>query len=363
MAAIRGAGLTTTLGALTTNEESLPAGQARLLPAGELLVGIGLYSTVEVWDPVLSNWRILPRATDGWTYVDSDGVNWRIANRSGCAVGACITNHGSAYTSVPTITPSAGGSKWTAVIGGMINTTPTITTAGAGYTYPPHLIVDAPPAPGVQCTMICTLSAGAVNAVTVVNQGGGYTSIPKVTVVPDPRDTLANITTAAVITAALTGAGQIAGVLCTDFGTPVTAVPTYTIAGGGGTGLAMTAIMSFSATGYTIGNGGAFAAGTFLTSSGGGLTTATTPANTNPAIEKGIIIPRPVKLVPALSGNAIVASASTAPLSVEDWGYGFHLIPNCVPVDGLGLATTVAQTTAYTVGGQTDTVWIQPVRG
>jgi hypothetical protein len=363
MAAIRGAGLLPTLGALRNNSDSLAAGQARILPAGELMVGIGLYSTVEFFDPVLNNWRILPRATDGWTYVDSDGVNWRIANRSGCAVGAIVTNHGSAYTSVPTITPTAGGSKWTAIIGGMLNTAPTITTAGAGYTYPPRLVVDAPPSPGIQATMTCTLSAGVVNAVTVVNQGGGYTSVPNVTVVPDPRDTLANITTPAVITAALTGAGTIAGVLCTDFGTPVTAVPTFTITGGGGTSLAITATMSFSATGYTVASGGTgYGAGTFITSSGGMVDTSVTAANVNPAIEKNIIIPRPVKLVPALSGAVIVASATTAPLTVEDWGYGFQLIPAAVPVPGTGLATAVA-TPTFTVGGQTDTIFVQPVRG
>lgn len=363
MAAIRGSGLTLSLGAVRTNEKSLSAGQSIILPAGELLIGIGLYSTIEVWDPVLSNWRILPRATSGHAYVDSDGVNFRLSNRSGCAAGAVVTNHGSAYTSSPTITASAGGSAWRAVIGGMLNTSPTITTAGAGYTYPPHLVVDAPPAPGIQATLTCTISAGVVNAVTVVNQGGGYTSAPTVTVVPDPRDTLANITTPAVITAAITGAGQVAGVLCTDYGTPVTAVPTFTISGGGGTSLAMTAVMSFSATGYTLTGGGTgMGTGTLIISGSGMIDTSVTPANTNPAIEKGIIIPRAAKLTPALSGAAIVASATTAPLTVEDWGYGFQLIPNAVTIPGTGLATAVTNTLAFTVGGQTDTVWIQPLR-
>jgi hypothetical protein len=341
--------------------ESFPAGQARLLPAGQLLVNIGLYSTIEVWDPVLANWRILPRATDGWTFVDSDGTNWRIANRSGCAVGAIVTTAGSAYTSSPTITPTAGGSKWTAIIGGRVNTSPTITTAGAGYTYPPHLIVSAPPSPGIQATMTCTISAGAVNAVTVTNQGGGYTTAPTVTVVPDPRDTLSGITTNAVITTALTGAGTVSGVLCTDIGNPVTAVPTFTITGGGGSSLAITAVMAFATTGYTVSNGGSFHTGTFITSSAEQLDTSVVAANTNPAIEKGIILPRPAKIVPALSGNAIVASASTAPLSVADWGYGFQLIPVAVPIDGTGLATTAVTTLAFTVGGQTDTIAIQPL--
>jgi len=361
MANMRGSGLLLSLGSLATNLESFPAGQARILPAGQLLVNVGLYSTIEVWDPVLANWRILPRATDGWAFVDSDGTNWRIANRSGCAVGAIVTTAGTAYTSSPTITPSAGGSKWTAIIGGRVATSPTITTAGAGYTYPPHLIVSAPPSPGIQATMTCTLSAGAVNAVTVTNQGGGYTTAPTVTVVPDPRDTLANITSNAVITAALTGAGTISGVLCTDFGTPVTAVPTFTISGGGGSSLAITALMSFSATGYTVSNGGSFHTGTIIISGSGMVDTSVTPANTNPAIEKGIIIPRAAKLTPALSGNAIVASASTAPLTVEDWGYGFQLIPAAIPIDGTGLATTAVTTLAFTVGGQTDTIVIQPL--
>ena len=120
-------------------------------------------------------------------------------------------------------------------------------------------------------------------------------------------------------------------------------------------------LMCFAGTGYTVGSGGTgFGTGTLIIS-GAGTPTAT-PADTNPSTQAGIIIPRQAKLTPALSGGAIVASGTTAPLSVEDWGWGFTLVPNAVPIPGTGLATAVA-TPAFTVGAQTDTFFLQPARG
>ena len=61
-------------------------------------------------------------------FVDSDGQNYRLANLTGCPVGALMTNVGSGYTSAPTVAASAGSSAWTAVVGGAINSTVTVTT-------------------------------------------------------------------------------------------------------------------------------------------------------------------------------------------------------------------------------------------
>lgn len=370
MPAIRGSGLPTTLGKLVTNWETLAAGQTRVLPAGLLAVHLGQYSFIQIYDPVSQLWKFAQRPTNEVAYVASDGVNFRVANLSGCPVGAVVTTAGSGYTTAPTVTASAGGSLWTAIIGGLVNTSQTVASAGSGYTIPPRLVISAPPPGGIPATGHTTLSSGTVNAIVIDNQGAGYTSAPTAYFITDPNDTGTAVVPAgtAVVgqtgvgtqTLALTGAGTISAVVCTNPGLPQTTVPTLTFSSGSG---AATVIMNFAATGYTVSSGGSFHAGTFITSSGGMLDTSVTAANTNPAIEKGIIRPRPVKLVPALSSNAIVASGTTPPLTVEDWGIGFQLAPVAVPVDGTGLATTVVTTLAFTVGGQTDSIWVQPLVG
>lgn len=371
---LRGSGLPTTLGRLVTNLEALGAGSTRLLPAGQQAINIGQYSVIQIWDPVLNNWRNVPRqAGDSWVYLMCDGVNQRIANLSGCPVGAVITTAGTGYTSAPTVVASAGSSIWVAIVGGLLNTSQTVASGGSGYTIPPRLVIAAPPSPGVQATGHVTLSGGVVNAIVIDNQGAGYVSAPTCYFVTDPNDTGTAIVVAGTAqqgssttgtqTLVTTGSGTLAAILCTNPGLPQTSVPTLTISGGGGASGAATVLMAFSATGYTVSDGGSFHAGTFITSSGGISPTSVAATHTNPAIEKGIITPRPVKLVPALSTGAIVASGSTAPLSVEDWGFGFQLIPAAVPIDGTGLGTTVVTTLAFTVGGQTDTIWVQPLNG
>ena len=84
-------------------------------------------------------------------YIVADGTNWRLINRTGCPTAAVITNVGSGYTSAPTVTASAGGSLWKAIVGGAINTTVTVTTAGT-YNYVPTIVFSAPPAGGINAT-------------------------------------------------------------------------------------------------------------------------------------------------------------------------------------------------------------------
>jgi hypothetical protein len=372
MAAIRGAGLPTTLGKLVANLESLGAGETRLLPAGYMAVNLGQYSYLQIWDPVLNYWRTCPRPWNGYIAVDCDGNNERLINLSGCPVGAIVTNAGSGYTSAPTVTISGQISTWTAIVGGLVNTVQSVVSGGSGYTIPPRLTIAAPPSGGVPATGHCTISSGAVNAIVIDNQGAGYLSAPTCYLTTDPNDLGTAIVSAGAAfsagvgtqTLAITGAGTIAAVVNTNPGLPLTSVPTLVFAGGGGSSAAATPVMNFACTGYTVSAGGTgFNAGTLLISGGGVINPAVTvPTHTNPAIEQGIVLPRQAKLTPALSGGAIVASATTAPLNVEDWGSGFQLIPNAVPIDGHGLATGAA-TVAFTVGGQTDTVWVQPLIG
>lgn len=336
---------------------SLAAGQSMLVPRGQYMIAFGKYTFLQVKDPVTGYWRLIQRDPNLTQLVTSDGFNYRLINLTGCAVGAIITNGGTGYTSAPTITPSAGSSTWLAVVGGSINTTVTITTAGSGYTFAPTLKFSAPPAGGVQATAVATLTAGAISAVTVINQGAGYTSAPTIEVIPDPRDTTG---TGAVLTvnSTLANSGVVSAIINTDPGTALTSVPTLAFSGGGGASAAATAIMAFTATGFTVGAGGAAygnAQPFSIITSGG--TVAGTSAVTNPAFDKQLFTPRAA----FISGTSTAGGAITATGAVVDDPGLFQSVPNAhVIAGGTGLATTVGQAT-ITVGGVSGTAFLYPI--
>jgi hypothetical protein len=386
MPVIRGQGLPLTLGKNPTNTFTLAAGASKIVPAGPAFVHLGQYSFLQYFEPVInpvtgSNaavqgfWKEVPAPRNSFVFVESDGANYRVSNISGCAVGALVTNAGSGYTSAPTVTPSAGGAQFQAIVGGLVNTAQTVPpNAGSGYTIPPQMVISGISSSGyaVQARAHCTLSGGAVNAIIVDNQGAGYTAPVLATFITDPNDTGTAINPAGAtiqntpnsMLLAITGAGTIAAVVCVNPGLPQTAVPTLAFAGGGGTAAAATALMNFSITGYTVTGGGTgIPAGTALVSTGGNINTASVvPVHTQPDVEQGILLPRQAKVVPALSGGVIVASGTTAPLNVEDWGIGFTAVPAFAVLSGSGTTTTGA-TIVATVGGQTDIIYIQPVTG
>jgi hypothetical protein len=375
---------------LTSNEQQLQAGQAFLIPAGGWQIACGPYSAIQFLDPISLLWKSL-RAAHGNNQVkiNSDGGNFRIINASGCAAGAVVTAVGSGYTNgfgTVGVTSSAGGSLWKSIVGGLINTSPTTPSpAGANLTYPPLVFVQPPPTGGIQCTAHATISAGAVNAIVVDNQGGGYTTAPLAFYVADPRDpnnpvffpstttplTLPGVAipTGAYINGlpatqsaafALTGTGTLAGVVCTDPGNPQTAVPTLTVASGAGTA---TALMNFAASGalFTVVGGGTGYgnAQPFDVRTITGISTATT-VNTNPAIEKGITQVRPALISGTSSaGGAVTATGAVA----QDNGIGFQLVPLAVVdsgITGAAAPPTVVAAVTTVVGGVTDWFWIMP---
>lgn len=335
---------------------SLAAGQVEMVPPGQWHLQLGSYSFLQVKDPITGVFRTIGTLQQGIEAVLSDGQNFRIANLSGCTVGAFITNVGSGYTSVPTVTASAGGSTWRAIVGGAINTTVTITTAGSGYTYPPVLLIDPPPAGGVQATAICTISAGAVNAVTVINQGAGYASAPIITVLPDARDTGTSIVSAVLtVNATLTGAATVTAIVCTDHGTPLTAVPTFTIAGGGGASAAATAVMCFTATAFAVTNAGAgYTSAPYVILTGGGVVAGTAGAVVNPELGPSLFTPRQAVL------NGVAATTlGVGSQTISDGGI-FQAVPTGFVLNsGTAVQTTNAAVT-ITVGGVSDTSYIYP---
>lgn len=353
-----GPGIPLTTKPLVGNEGSLslPAGQTFLVPPGQYYIDPGPYNQVQFLCPVTGLWRgVTGVGTEKMTFVNSDGVNVRVANLTGCAIGAFVTNVGSGYTSAPTVTASAGGSLWRAIVGGAVSTTVTVNAGGSGYLYPPQIIFDAPPPGGIPATATATLTGGAISGITVVNQGAGYRSVPNITIVPDARDLTGS---GARLTATLTGAGTITAVVCTDHGTPVTAVPTLAFAGGGGASAAATAVMCFAVTGFTVTSGGTGygASQPFAVKALGGITAGTAGAVVNPAIGPGRLSVREATIVGTSSaGGAIVNTG----LTIADAGL-FSAIPLLfVLVGGNGLPTVTATLTA-TVGGIPTLTVIQP---
>ena len=328
---------------------TLAAGEVSLIPAGQWMVSLGGYTFVQVKDPVLGNWRTV-ETWPGVSYVSSDGANYRLANLTGCAVGAVITNVGSGYTSAPTVTASAGGSTWTAIVGGAVSGTVTITNGGTLYDFPPQILIAPPPVGGVQASAVATLTSGVITAVTVTNQGAGYTAAPAITVLRDPRDARGS---GAILASALTGSGTVTAIVRDAHGTPLTSVPTLSITGGGGASAAATVVMCFTSTGLTVGAGGAAYgnAQPFLVQTGGGVVTATPGATVNPSIGAGMFIPRQARFL----GTSTAGGAVTATGLVTSDGGLFQSVPlGFVTAGGTALATTVAQVT-MTVGGVTDT--------
>lgn len=340
------------------NFRSLAAGTVDVLPPGQFYVTPGPYTFIQTLDPISGLWRTLQTFGNSNVFVSSDGANVRAANLTGCAVGALVTNVGSGYTSAPVVAASAGGSAWTAIVGGAINSTVTITTAGVGYTNAPRLIISAPPPGGVQASAIAAVSAGAISSVTVINQGAGYTTAPTIQVSADPRDT---ITTTAVLTvnATLAGAATVTAVVCTNPGQPQTAVPTLAFSGGGGASAAATVVMCFAATGFTVGTAGAVYgnAQPFGIITTGGIVGGAVGANINPQLDKNIFTPRQANI----SGTSTAGGAVTATGAVINDAGLFQAVPTgLVIASGTGALPTTTAIVTITVGGITDQFYMQP---
>lgn len=346
------------------DEIEMQAGATFTLPAGTFFVTsmTGL-TLIQTYDPITNTWRPIGAIPSSGRLIISEGNNVRLANQSGCAVGAFVTTKGSGYTTPPTVVPSAGGSKWASIIGGVL-TSVAVTNGGSGYVYPPLVLFDAPAGvanpgvvtpngqaaqPGFMATGYATLTAGAVSAVTLTDQGAGYTNTPNVFLINDPRDSTGNGATAVP---AVGGSGQLSGVVCIDHGNPVTSLPTLTISGGGGSSGAATVVADFSVTGLTVSGGGTG----FPASSTAVIEPIQTPltgaAWTNPTMETALVMQRNARLsVPTTSGNALTATGAT--------GFGGSYM-SAVTAFGILTSTLItgSPTITFTVGGVNDTVII-----
>lgn len=349
-----GPGVNPSLGGLPSNVVTLAAGQTWILyPAGWYQLKLGKYTVLQEYDPITTTWRSVggTQTQANLQYVQSDGINYRIANLTGCAVGAVVTTAGSSITAPPTVTPSAGGSTWRAVVGGAVNTTVTVSNGGTGYTYPPQVFFSVPGSPGVQATGHATLSAGAVATVVVDNQGAGYTTPPSVTFVNDPREgqNAATIGINAAAVATLTGAGTITALLCLDPGTPLTAVPTFTWSP---SGPAATAVMCWTITAYVVSAttaGSGYAAPVIISAY---ATPLGSSVLTNPTIQNALVKGRNAFIVGAISGSGISATGQT----ILDGGIYDQVPTVYIASAGIqGASAVQAVFLSPTMGGATDT--------
>jgi len=351
---------------------TLQTGGAFTIPSGQYQVTTGPYTFLQVFDPIAQIWRPHSTPTQADTYVvSSDGNNYRLANLTGTVVGAVITAGGTGYTNgiyppsaqlgtaaAPSVTFAAGGgsalARGTLVVGGAIPTGAgnfTI-TGGSNYTFPPIVQISPPPAGGVPATATATISGGAVTAITITNQGAGYTAAPTITLVTNPLDTTG--AGAAVVTSAtfaLDNSGRVTAITILNNGAGMTSVPAISFSPASTT--AATAIMCF-----TITTGVAQTSASNLGSGNigfalGGLTGGT-PTLTNPAISTGLFVPR----------LAMTTFNTTAGGGITFLDGGLHqTIPAGIAYASLSNGTISAAATAVvqTVGGVTDVSYLAPI--
>ena len=337
-------GVQPTLRGQPSNVLTLSPGELYTIPAGTWNVLPGRYSGLQQLDPITGIWRgVGDVGHTTYLYINSDGNNYRLANLGGCVAAVDVTNAGSGYTTAPIITDNGGSATYQAIIGGALSTSVTVTNGGSSYVYAPTVFVSAPPPGGVQATATCTISAGAVNAVTVLNQGAGYTSPPTFTFINNINDTLGN---GAAAVGLLTGSGTVTAVLVTNPGTAVSSVPTLTFSGGGGTGAAGTALMVFTTTAYTVTSAGSGYVGNVLVS-GFGNRSATLSSYLNPAISTGLVRSRAAFYGAALSSTAVTTAGQT----IYDGGI-FSVVPTGYVS---GFSNGSAALVSFTVGGVNDT--------
>jgi hypothetical protein len=361
-------------GPKTTAFPSIPvplvAGGAYVIPSGQYQVVPGPLTFFQWYDPVTQIWRPYqtPTQSDSYT-ITSDGSNYRLANLTGGVVGAVITNAGTGYTNgiyppsaqlgtaaAPSITVAAGASsvlaKGTLIVGGALPTAAgnyTI-TGGSNYTYAPTVTISAPPAGGVPATATCTISGGAVNAITITNQGAGYTAAPTITLTTHPLDTTgAGASIVASTAFALAGSGTVTAITFPINGVGYTAVPALSFSPASTT--AATAIMCFTCTAVTW--TGATNAGNGNFGLIGSTVTAGTATLTNPAISTGIFTPR-------YGQTAFSTTASPTTTVIVDGGL-HQTVPNAVLVLNSNGTISGATTTTITQGGAADLSYLIPL--
>lgn len=352
----------------------LLAGQTFLFPAGRWIVRAGRYTNVQWYDTTRGAWRDYDTQPPAGHY-ESDGTNLRLANTTGTPVGCVITNVGAGnatngYNTIG-ITVSSGSSTWGTLVGGSLNMNVTLGTAtGANGNYALAPLILWTPAgnqttPYIAPSFTAAVAAnGNITSITVRDQGAGLTAPGTLTAVQQPGDTNpggANLT--GVLGANLVNSGNLTAMWPLTPGTGLTAVPTFTFNLGGG--LAATALMDWTVTGFTVTTAGANigVSKRLVVISGNGLVAATANIQVGAANvgDRNRIFAAPRMAWLATTSEANGNLSSNANVLIQDAGKNIQAIPDLVTLVGNanGSGTNALPVLVAEVGGITDETYVQ----
>ena len=336
--------------------QELAAGETFIIPSGTWRLDLGPNISYQEFDQVSQVW--LRPGGSQWgqpLYVDSDGVNFRLANQTGCLIGATVTSGGSGFTSVPTVTVNSGGATLVAVLGPYVNTI-TVNNGGTNYTWPPLVTIQNPPNGGVGATAYATISGAVVTSITVTDQGAGFSAgTPQVNITNDPRDTTGS---GAAAVANMAGSGAVIAVLVTNHGNTTNistagVLPTITISGGGGSGATAQAIMDWTVTGIaSVTSGSGYPTNVVVT---GFCQTSGTAAYTNPSIQSNLLRESQAWVAVTTSGGQLTAT------SVVYAPGAYPGNPSAYVLAGVAGSGAVVGAAVFTVGGTNDNFRLYPV--
>lgn len=352
----------------SSNRLGLAAGEVFVIPAGDWIVGLGMYCVLQFLDPVTNVWITASGAawTRGMQLVSADGFTVRVANMTGCVISASVINGGTNYVqatttitaigafvgAAPTLLPIVGGAI--AIAGG------SLLANGAGYGVAPLVMIPPPPpgfanangVGGIQASAIAVIAGGTVSSVSITNPGAGYPTAPVPIIVPSPFDpNLSTGITAATVAFSLTSTGVILGALVTNSGSPLpngslTSV-TLSIGGAGASGSLTANVMQTVVSASISGAGAGFTASGATTFGGGPVQGTIT---NGPESNLIAFLPRPA--------NMTLPTASVATAAVIYDGGLFESAPSVGSLPPGGVATLA--TVLLTMGSRPDIVIIQP---
>ena len=353
----------------SSNKLTLAPGDTFVVPAGDYIFGLGMYTVMQFLDPITNTW--VTAAGSAWnrgmSFVSADGFTVRLANLTGCVVSASVINGGTGYVqstttitaigaftgAIPTLLPIVGGAL--AVSGG------TLTANGAGYGVPPIVMIPPPPPAqtnsngvgGIPATAYAVIASGTVSSISITNPGAGYPSAPIAVIVPSPFDpNLSSGITNATVAFSLTSTGVIMGALVTNNGSPLTngslASVTLSIGGAGASGSLTANVMQTVVSGTISGTGTGYGTAVNILTTGGAPVQGT--ITNGPLYNYLEFEPRPANIsAPSVTAGAVAA--------VYDGGL-FESAPTFTVLGALG--ASVAPTLAMIMGGRPDTVILQP---
>ncbi len=346
---------------------------------GQYLINLGPYCSLQMFDSTQNIWRNVPAANGTPIFFSSDGTNYRLANTTGCPVGAIVTTGLGGLTNgfnTITVTPTAGSSTWNTIVGGSCPSgLVSVTTTGSGYVYPPQLIytpVNQGSSPYIMPTAVAVLTGGSISSVTVLSVGAGMLNPPSITVINRPGDTIG--TGAVLLPPQSLTTGSLAHMWPVNYGTPLTVAPTFTFTPA--SSIAATAIMNFTVTGLTISTAGASlgASTAMMSTSGPGISPqgpeTLTAIVSNAYYDKLCVFPRPAQVgwFTATAGGATQAFLLGGSLGVviKDAGFGIQgtslgFIPMFTFTSAVLPATNTLTVVAANVGATNDQCVIQPI--